>query len=124
VIGSGADSLGAAFFMLGLLSGGWGSCYLARDLKPIQIGRLTATMTRENPLDEEPFSYLQTKSGLVQIRYRGKIVTTLSGQSASRFLDRVKSGDRQAAQMAMAKATGQFKHGNERASRKTAKGSG
>lgn len=74
-------------------------------------------MTRENPLDEEPFSYLHTRSGLVQIRYRGKIVTTLSGQSASRFLDRVKSGDRQAAQLAMAKATGQFKHGNERAPR-------
>ena len=40
------------------------------------------------------------------------------------FFTRLTYSNREAAQMAMAKATGQFKHGNERVSRKTAKGRG
>jgi len=74
-------------------------------------------LSREELLDEEPFSYRQTKDGLVRISYRGRVVTTLSGKSASRFLDRVESGDRESAQLLMAKATGHFKHGNERLAR-------
>ena len=74
-------------------------------------------MTRKDLLDDEPFSYRQTKNGLVQISCRGRVVTTLSGRDASRFVGKVESGDRQSAQLVMAKATGHFKHGNERVSK-------
>lgn len=66
---------------------------------------------------EEPFSYQDTKSGLVLISYKGKVVTTLSGKHSLRFLAKVEPGDNQAAQLAMAKATGHFKHGTERPAR-------
>ncbi len=71
-------------------------------------------MSLDDLLAGEPFSYRATKSGLVQISYKGKTVTTLSGGDASRFLGRVDSGDCKDAQLAMAKATGHFKHGSER----------
>ena len=71
-------------------------------------------MSLEDLLSEEPFSYRATKNGLVQIAYNGKRVTTLGGRDSSRFLARVSSGTAEAAQLAMAKATGHFKHGSER----------
>jgi hypothetical protein len=74
-------------------------------------------MTRDDPLSDEPFSYRGTKSGLVQISYYGKVVTTLRGAEAARFLGKVESAKREDEQLAMAKATGHFKHGSERLSR-------
>jgi hypothetical protein len=71
-------------------------------------------MSLDELLAGEPFSYRATKNGIVQISYNGKTVTTLSGRDASRFLSRVESGDSKNAQLAMAKATGHFKHGSER----------
>lgn len=78
-------------------------------------------MSLNELLSDESFSYRATKSGLVQISYQGKTVTTLSGQNASRFLARVSSADSQSAQLAMAKATGHFKHGTERVSKNRTK---
>ena len=74
-------------------------------------------MSLEDLLSDEPFSYRATKNGLVQIFYKGKTVTTLSGRHSSRFLARISSADSQSAQLAMAKATGHFKHGSERISK-------
>jgi hypothetical protein len=71
-------------------------------------------MSLDDLLTDKPFSYRATKNGLVHISYKGKIVTTLSGRNSSRFLARVSSADSQSAQLAMAKATGHFKHGSER----------
>ena len=71
---------------------------------------------------DAPFSYRATKSGAVQIMYRGRTVTTLSGREGTRFLSRVEANGGADAQLVMAKATGHFKHGNERAS-KPGKGS-
>ena len=74
-------------------------------------------MSLDELLASEPFSYRATKSGLVQISYNGRIVTTLSGSDSPRFLSRVESGSSENAQLGMAKATGHFKHGSERVSR-------
>jgi hypothetical protein len=70
----------------------------------------------ENPsaLDEEVFTYLATKDGRVLISFHGKQVTTLSKDKAKKFLSQVEGADDRTAQLVMAKATGQFKHGNER----------
>ncbi|MEH6518072.1 MAG: hypothetical protein V7742_15470 [Halioglobus sp.] len=74
-------------------------------------------MSFEDLISEEPFSYLATKSGLVQISHHGKIVTKLSGKNALRFLIKVEAGDSSDAQLVMAKATGHFKHGSEKVSK-------
>jgi hypothetical protein len=60
------------------------------------------------------FSYRAHKDGTVRIAYHGKVVTTLAGKGAARFLARVADADVDQAQLVMAKATGNFKHGNER----------
>ena len=63
---------------------------------------------------QERFSYQESKNGLVQISFEGKVVTRLRGKEAVRFLDRVSRADPKTQQLVMAKATGHFKHGNER----------
>lgn len=67
-----------------------------------------------HPLDESPFRYTTSKAGLVMIHAHGKVVTTLRGKDAGRFLKRVEAADAYEAQRLMARATGQFKFGNER----------
>ncbi len=60
------------------------------------------------------FSYRAAKDGTVSISRSGKQVTTLRGESARRFLSRTESAGEENAQQLMARATGQYKHGNER----------
>jgi len=48
------------------------------------------------------------------ISYRGAPVTLLRGKAADRFATRMDGADAAAAQQLMARATGHFKHGNER----------
>jgi hypothetical protein len=57
------------------------------------------------------FSYQASKDDTVRISWNGRVVTTLRGRDALRFLDEVELGDEQ---LVMAKATGNFKRGNER----------
>lgn len=72
---------------------------------------------RRGRLDEEPFSYRAGKDGTVAIAWRGRRVTTLKGATAGDFLRRIAGLDAGAAQLVMAKATGNFKRGNERRGR-------
>jgi hypothetical protein len=60
------------------------------------------------------FSYAATKDGRVRVAWRGRVVTTLAGAAAARFLARVEGAEEAAARHAMARATGHFKHGTER----------
>jgi hypothetical protein len=74
-------------------------------------------MSLDELVADEPFDYRATKNGLVYISYKGRTVTTLRGRESSRFLSKVESGNPRAVQLAMAKATGHFKHGTERVSK-------
>ena len=78
-------------------------------------------MSLDKLFQDEPFSYNSTKNGLVQISYHGKIVTSLNGKSASKFLAKIDAGDSDNGQLLMAKATGHFKHGNEQISKNSNK---
>ena len=62
----------------------------------------------------EVFSFRENADGVVSIRFHGRPVTTLRGKAAARFLTRVAASDAAGAQLEMAKATGNFKRGNER----------
>ena len=55
-----------------------------------------------------------TKDGKVFISYEGRDVATLKGAAVRRFLERVVDADEDKVQLALTKATGNFKRGNER----------
>ncbi|MEO7398139.1 MAG: hypothetical protein ABIW84_06205 [Ilumatobacteraceae bacterium] len=58
------------------------------------------------------FAFEQRKSGEVVIRHHGRVAATLRGARAVAFLEDASTGDDQAL---MARATGNYKRGNERA---------
>ena len=60
-------------------------------------------------LDDDVFSYRALKDGKVFIYWRGKHVTTLADADARKFLRKIDGLDGKAAQLVMAKATGNFK---------------
>jgi hypothetical protein len=60
------------------------------------------------------FSFHARDRDHVVIRRDGRIVTTLRGEAAERFLDEVEAGD---AQQVMARVTGNYRRGNERKAR-------
>ena len=67
-----------------------------------------------NRFDEDVFSYRVTRDGRVLISWKGRIVTTVAGQGASRLVAKLDGADRREVQHLLARATGNFKHGNER----------
>lgn len=68
----------------------------------------------EDPLQDEPFAYSETKDGKVFILCEGRTVTTLKDKDAQRFLTRARNASPREGQLLMAKATKNFKRGNER----------
>lgn len=60
------------------------------------------------------FAYTARADGTVLITHRGRAAGTLRGGRAARFLQEVEAGD---AQLVMARWTGDYKRGNERAAR-------
>ncbi|MBW5446319.1 hypothetical protein GE107_09635 [Cohnella sp. CFH 77786] len=69
---------------------------------------------KRNKFEEEVFTYRETKEGKVFIDWQGRTVTTLSGTQAAKFIAKIGRAGFKEAQLLMAKATGHFKHGNER----------
>jgi hypothetical protein len=60
------------------------------------------------------FSWRAGKDGVVRISRAGRVVTALRGEAARRFISRVEAADPEAAQQLMARATGNYRRGNER----------
>ena len=60
------------------------------------------------------FVWQATKNGRVGPSWEGRVVTTLTGAPAARFLREVEAADEEPAQLLMARATGNFRRGNER----------
>ncbi|MDQ5831513.1 MAG: hypothetical protein M3550_00440 [Actinomycetota bacterium] len=64
--------------------------------------------------DREQFSYRTTKDGRVRVAFHGRHVVTLAGSDAQRLTSRLEGAGDDRTQLLLAKATGNFKHGNER----------
>lgn len=62
------------------------------------------------------FDYTERKDGSVLITHHGRAATVLRGAKAAAFVADVAMGD---AQLLMARLTGNYKHGNERRTRRT-----
>jgi hypothetical protein len=63
---------------------------------------------------ERPFSYRPRKDGSVAIFWRNRPARVLTGKLAERFLEAAPEASEQERQLLMARATGNFKRGNER----------
>lgn len=74
-----------------------------------------------DPLGKQVFDWRESKDGKVFISFEGRPVTTLAGKLAVQFLGRVRGADSREAQLLMAKATKNFKHGNERLGKNSTK---
>lgn len=65
-------------------------------------------------LEAEPFSYAVTKDGGVRIAHAGRVVTVLKGKPATKLVTALQAAETSQVQLILAKATGNFKRGNER----------
>lgn len=61
-----------------------------------------------------PFTYRVTKDGDVRIAHEGKVVAVLAGKPAARLAAALATAEPAQVQLALAKATGNCKRGNER----------
>ena len=77
-------------------------------------GGVVRKVDRRGMLKERPFSYRARKDGTVAIFWQNRPATTLSGKLAENFLAAAPEADEQELQLLMARATGNFKRGNER----------
>lgn len=69
---------------------------------------------RRGKLEGEPFRYRAVKDGRVMIYFEGRLIKTLAGKPAERLLLEMVDREPSEQQLLLAKATGHFKHGNER----------
>ena len=78
-----------------------------------EIEQGSANIDKRGRLDDEIYSYRESKDKVFIFWYK-KQVMILKGQQARKFIDKIAHLDGTAAQLVMAKITGNFKHGNER----------
>jgi hypothetical protein len=60
------------------------------------------------------FSYQNTADGCVRIFHHGRLAATLARAVAAKFLEKAQMAGEEDLQLLMAKATGNYKHGNEK----------
>jgi len=63
---------------------------------------------------KEQFAYRLTKDGRVFVTFHGRHVVTVAGTRAGRLAAALDAADDEQVQLLLAKATGNFKRGNER----------
>ncbi len=78
------------------------------------MSRRQRPVDQRGRLDAEPFAYVVTKDGQVRVSYEGRLVSTLAGEPADRLGRRLERAEPAQVQLLLAKATGNFKRGNER----------
>ena len=64
---------------------------------------------------QQPFSYREIKDQKIQVFFHGKLIKILTGREYAKFQRVLDLADTYQTQMFLAKVTGNFKHGNERA---------
>ena len=69
---------------------------------------------KQGRLSQDIYSYRAGKDGKVFIYWEGRQIMILKDKAATRFLARIEGLSGEAAQLVLAKVTGNFKHGNER----------
>mgnify|MGYP001824331940 CR=1 FL=1 len=71
-------------------------------------------MDRDNPLADEPFEWSATATGSLRIFHRGRLARVVDGREAVKLQLKLEAAEDDQVQQLLARATGQFKFGNER----------
>ncbi|MDQ0709512.1 hypothetical protein QFZ52_002164 [Arthrobacter woluwensis] len=66
---------------------------------------------------DDPFDYSETKDGKILIRRSGRLVVTVAGGRAQDLAARLARSDEDARQQLLARATGNYRRGNEKGGR-------
>ena len=75
-----------------------------------------SAMAKHDRLNEEQFSYKATKDGSLFVYWNDKHVRTFSGNKAAGILAEIEeAASNRDVQLALARVTGNFKRGNEKA---------
>lgn len=70
---------------------------------------------KRNRLGENPFTYSISKNQTVFISYEGKQIKIAKGKEAEKLIGKIQQAETDKdVQLILAKATGNFKHGNEK----------
>lgn len=69
-------------------------------------------------MGNERFEYRTTKSGVVRVFWEGRAVSEIGGARGQRLAAALAEGDPDEIQGLLARATGNFKRGNERSGRR------
>ena len=64
-------------------------------------------------LDDDPFSYRVTKDGRILVSRGGRLIVTVAGSRAERLIGMLGADDAQDQEL-LARATGNYRRGNER----------
>lgn len=75
---------------------------------------LVAGTMRSVGLDDNPFDWRATKDGQLLVSRGGRVVTVLRGRAAAALAAKLDHADPDAAQQLLARATGNYRRGNER----------
>jgi hypothetical protein len=65
-------------------------------------------------LEDDPFDWRVTKDGQLLVSRGARVVTTVRGSAAAKLLGKLERAGDDEAQQLMARATGNYKRGNER----------
>jgi hypothetical protein len=65
-------------------------------------------------LEDDPFDWRTTKDGQLHVSRGGRVVTTIRGGAAAKLLAKLERAGEDEAQHLLARATGNYKRGNER----------
>jgi hypothetical protein len=71
-------------------------------------------VTQDTSPEDLGFTFRRLKTGEVELLHHGRRASTLRGRDARDFMSEVQSASESEAQQAMARITGNYKHGNER----------
>lgn len=77
---------------------------------------MSRTIDKRGLLQAQPYGYRVNKDGRIFITWHDKTVMIVKAAAAERMLVKLQSADDAGQQLILAKATGNFKHGNERSS--------
>jgi hypothetical protein len=69
-------------------------------------------------LKEKPFSFRERGDGTVAVYWKRQLATTLTGKLAENLLAAAPEASEEELQLLLARATGNFKRGNERKQRR------
>ena len=65
-------------------------------------------------LSTDPFAYRVTKDGRIRIERGGRTVAIVAGKAATALTEKLRLADEPVAQQLLARATGNYRRGNER----------